>query len=47
MNQTASSSELNVNELVNCIMKQLEEKDCQGRDKNNSGKSRTNYICTA
>lgn len=29
MNQTASSSELNMNELVNCLMKQLEEKDRQ------------------
>ena len=29
MNQNASSSELNMNELVNCLMKQLEEKDCQ------------------
>ena len=29
MNETASSSELNMNELVNCLMKQLEEKDRQ------------------
>ena len=29
MNQNASSSELNMNELVNCLMKQREEKDRQ------------------
>ena len=29
MNQAASSSELNMNELVNRLMKQLEEKDRQ------------------
>ena len=29
MNQKASSSELNMNELVNSLMKQLEEKDRQ------------------
>ena len=27
MNKAVSSTELNMNELVNCIMKQLEEKD--------------------
>ncbi len=26
MNETASSSELNMNKLVNCLIKQLEEK---------------------
>ena len=29
MNETASSSELNMNELVNCLMKQLEGKNRQ------------------
>lgn len=31
MNHTASSSELNMNEMVNGLMKQLEEKERQGR----------------
>lgn len=34
MNKAVSSTELNMNELVNCIMKQLEEKDRQMAEMN-------------
>ena len=44
MNQTALSSELNMNELVNCLMMQLEEKDRQMAELNQTTANLTETI---